>query len=93
MNRIRALALIAALFSGLLQAAELKVAILVQDTAQLSMQSDLLPSGTPGASTRFTARCRLSPSLEAPMRPLLLAFCVILLFGVGDGGAGAVVGG
>ena len=49
MNRIRALALIAALFSGLLQAAELKVAILVQDTAQLSMQGDLLPSSTPGA--------------------------------------------
>ena len=49
MNRIRALALIAALFSGLLQAAELKVAILVQDTAQLSMQGDLVPGSTPGA--------------------------------------------
>jgi ABC-type amino acid transport substrate-binding protein len=73
MNRIRALALIAALFSGLLQAAELKVAILVQDTAQLSMQGDLLPSSTPGADLvavtdelareicrRINARCAYS---------------------------------
>ncbi|MGC1518671.1 MAG: transporter substrate-binding domain-containing protein, partial [Azonexus sp.] len=49
MNRLRAIVLIAALFSGLLQAAELKVAVLVQDPAQVSMQGDLLPSSTPGA--------------------------------------------
>ena len=49
MNSLRAIVLIAALFSGLLQAAELKVALLVQDPAQVSMQGDLLPSSTPGA--------------------------------------------
>ena len=49
MNGLRTLALVAALFSGLLQAAELKVAVLVQDPAQVSMQGNLVPSGTPGA--------------------------------------------
>lgn len=49
MNSIRALALIAALFSGLLQAAELNVAVLVQDPGQVSMQGKLIPSSTPGA--------------------------------------------
>ena len=49
MSRLRAIALIAALFSGLLQAAELKVAVGVQDPAQVSMQGNLLPSSTPGA--------------------------------------------
>ena len=49
MNRRRALLLVAALFSGLLQAAELKVAVLVQDPAQVSMHGNLIPSGTPGA--------------------------------------------
>jgi len=49
MKGIRALALIVAMFSGMLQAAELKVAILVQDPAQVSMQGNLLPSSTPGA--------------------------------------------
>ena len=49
MSRLRAIALIAALFSGLLQAAELKVAVGVQDPGQVSMQGNLVPSGTPGA--------------------------------------------
>jgi ABC-type amino acid transport substrate-binding protein len=73
MRRLRALALIALLFSGLLQAAELKVAVLVQDPAQVSMQGDLLPSSTPGADLvavtdelareicqRINARCAYS---------------------------------
>lgn len=49
MSSLRAIVLITALPSGLLQAAELKVAVLVQDPAQVSMQGDLLPSSTPGA--------------------------------------------
>jgi len=49
MSGIRAIALITALLSGLLQAAELKVAVVVQDPAQVSLQGSLLPSSTPGA--------------------------------------------
>jgi len=73
MSGIRAIALITALLSGLLQAAELKVAVLVQDPAQVSMQGNLLPSSTPGADLvavtdelareicrRIKARCSFS---------------------------------
>ncbi|MGV0951158.1 MAG: substrate-binding periplasmic protein [Azonexus sp.] len=73
MSSLRAVVLITALLSGLLQAAELKVAVLVQDPAQVSMQGDLLPSSTPGADLvavtdelareicrRIKARCSFS---------------------------------
>lgn len=45
----RSLLLVAALWSGVLQAADLRVAVVVQDAAQVSPQDDLVPSSTPGA--------------------------------------------
>ena len=45
----RFLFLVAALSSGALQAADLRVAVVVQDAAQVSPQGDLVPSGTAGA--------------------------------------------
>ena len=49
MSSLHAIVLIAELFSRLLQAAKLKVAVVVQDPAQVSLQGNLLPSSTPGA--------------------------------------------
>jgi ABC-type amino acid transport substrate-binding protein len=45
----RFLFLVAALSSGALQAADLRVAVVVQDAAQVSLQGDLVPSVTAGA--------------------------------------------
>mgnify|MGYP000858932117 FL=1 len=73
MPALRSLLLIAALWSGALPAADLRVAVLVQDTAQLTIHGELLPSGTPGADLvaftdelaheicrRIRARCTFS---------------------------------
>ena len=49
MPAFRSLFLVAALLSGALHAADLKVAVLVQDVAQVSPQGNLIPSGTPKA--------------------------------------------
>ena len=49
MPAFRSLFLVAAIFSGALQAADLRVAVLVQDAAQVSLQGDLIPSSTRGA--------------------------------------------
>lgn len=49
MQTFRSLLLAAALWSGALHAADLRVAVLVQDEAQVSPQGNLVPSSTPGA--------------------------------------------
>ena len=49
MPTFRTLFLVAAMFSGALHAADLRVAVLVQDEAQISPQGTLVPSSTPGA--------------------------------------------
>ena len=49
MGVLRLFFLIAALGSGLLQAAELKVAVGVQDPQQISLEGILIPSATVGA--------------------------------------------
>ncbi|QLQ26386.1 MAG: amino acid ABC transporter substrate-binding protein [Dechloromonas sp.] len=46
---MRSFLLVAALWSGALPAADLRVAVLVQDAAQVSLRGDLVPSSTPGA--------------------------------------------
>ena len=70
----RFLFLVAALSSGALQAADLRVAVVVQDAAQVSPQGDLVPSVTAGADlVAFTdelAReiCRRLVGSPAPAR-------------------------
>ena len=49
MPALRSFLLVAALWSGALPAADLRVAVLVQDAAQVSLRGDLVPSSTPGA--------------------------------------------
>lgn len=49
MPSMRSFLLVAALWSGPLAAADLRVAVLVQDAAQVSLRGDLVPSSTPGA--------------------------------------------
>lgn len=49
MPSMRSFLLVAALWSGALPAADLRVAVLVQDAAQVSLRGDLVPSSTPGA--------------------------------------------
>lgn len=49
MPAFRSLLLVAAIFSGAIQAADLRVAVVVQDVAQVSPQGDLVASSTPGA--------------------------------------------
>lgn len=49
MPAFRSLFLVAALLSGALHAADLRVAVLVQDVAQVSSQGNLVPSSTPRA--------------------------------------------
>ena len=48
MPAFRSLLLVAAIFSGAIQAADLRVAVVVQDVAQVSPQGDLVASSTPG---------------------------------------------
>lgn len=82
MPALRSLLLVAALWSGALPAADLRVAVLVQDAAQVSPHGDLVPSGTPGADLvaftddlareicrRIRARCAFSYVIFAEILP------------------------
>ena len=78
----RSLLLVAALWSGALQAADLRVAVLVQDAAQVSLHGNLVPSSTPGADLvaftdelareicrRIRSRCAISYVTFAEILP------------------------